>query len=156
MSLESVRLFLAEHAPDIPIIELDASTATVDEAARAHGVPAAMIAKTLTLKVKDRPLLLVASGDARLDNRKLRDAFGAKAKMLAADDVETLTGHPIGGVCPFGVATPLPVFCDETLRAFAEVLPAAGTTRSAVRIAPARLAELTDAQWVDTCRRPDE
>ncbi|WP_110647646.1 YbaK/EbsC family protein [Salinicola peritrichatus] len=156
MSLESVREFLATHAPDLHIIELQTSTATVQEAAAAHGVSPATIAKTLTLKVNDQPLLLVASGDARLDNRKLREAFGAKTKMLPADQVEALTGHPVGGVCPFGLAAPLPVYCDQGLQAFDEVLPAAGATNSAIRIAPRRLAALTDAQWVDACRRPDE
>ncbi|CDF84302.1 hypothetical protein PKB_2955 [Pseudomonas knackmussii B13] len=152
MSLESVRAFFAEKAPDIAIIELDTSTATVALAAEAHGVEPGRIAKTLSLRVGERTVLVVARGDARLDNRKLKEALGGKAKMLGAEDVAALTGHPVGGVCPFGLATPLPVYCDVSLRAFDEVLPAAGALHSAVRIAPERMASLVDADWVDVCQ----
>ena len=151
MSLESVRAFLAARAPDIGIIELADSTATVALAAAGHGVMPAQIAKTLSLRVRERNLLLVTSGEARLDNRKAKAAFGGKPRMLTADEVVAITGHPVGGVCPFGLATPLPVFCDVSLRAFDEVVPAAGSTHSAVRIAPLRMAELVDAEWVDVC-----
>ncbi|MFZ5959960.1 YbaK/EbsC family protein [Pseudomonas knackmussii] len=152
MSLESVRAFFAEKAPDIAIIELDTSTATVALAAEAHGVEPGRIAKTLSLRVGERTVLVVARGDARLDNRKLKEALGGKAKMLGAEDVAQLTGHPVGGVCPFGLATPLPVYCDVSLRAFDEVLPAAGALHSAVRIAPERMASLVGADWVDVCQ----
>src|SRR5262245_36884942 len=101
MSIESVRAFLAEKAPDIIIIELDASTATVALAAQGHGVAPAQIAKTLSLRVRDQTLLLVTSGEARLDNRKAKAAFGGKPRMLGAEEVAALTGHPVGGVCPF-------------------------------------------------------
>jgi prolyl-tRNA editing enzyme YbaK/EbsC (Cys-tRNA(Pro) deacylase) len=151
MSIESVRAFLASHAPDIEILETSASTATVDMAAAEHGVQPAQIAKTLSLRVKERTVLVVTSGTARLNNRKIKDVLGGKPRMLGADDVAALTGHPVGGVCPFGLATPLPVYCDLSLNAFDEVLPAAGSTTSALRIAPARLAELVKAQWVDVC-----
>ncbi|MDF3932501.1 YbaK/EbsC family protein [Pseudomonas citronellolis] len=154
MSLESVRAYFAEKAPEIAIIELDTSTATVALAAEAHGVEPGRIAKTLSLRVGERTVLVVARGDARLDNRKLKDALGGKAKMLGAEEVVALTGHPVGGVCPFGLATPLPVYCDVSLRAFDEVLPAAGALHSAVRIAPQRLAELVEADWVDVCQEP--
>ncbi|MCY1286184.1 Cys-tRNA(Pro) deacylase [compost metagenome] len=152
MSLESVRAFFAEKAPDIDIIELDTSTATVALAAEAHGVEPGRIAKTLSLRVGERTVLVVARGDARLDNRKLKEALGAKARMLAAEEVAELTGHPVGGVCPFGLATPLPVYCDVSLRAFDQVLPAAGALHSAVRIEPERLASLVEASWVDVCQ----
>ncbi|HCF5277062.1 TPA: YbaK/EbsC family protein [Pseudomonas aeruginosa] len=152
MSLESVRRFFAEKAPDLRIIELETSTATVALAAEAHGVEPGRIAKTLSLRVGERTVLVVARGDARLDNRKVKAAFGGKAKMLGAEDVVELTGHPVGGVCPFGLATPLAVYCDVSLQAFDEVLPAAGAVHSAVRIAPQRMAELVDAQWVDVCQ----
>lgn len=151
MSLQSVRQFFAEHAPDIEIIELKQSTATVALAAAAHRVEPGQIAKTLSLKVKDRVILIVAKGDARLDNKKLKDAFGAKARMLSSDEVVTLTGHPVGGVCPFGLENPLPVYCDVSLKQYAEVLPAAGAIHSAVRISPERMAQLTEADWVDVC-----
>ena len=151
MSLESVRQFFAEHAPDIEIIEMSQSTATVEMAARVHGVAPGQIAKTLSLKVKDEVVLIVTRGDARLDNRKLKAALGAKARMLSVDEVVNWTGHPVGGVCPFGLENPLKVYCDASLRHFDEVLPAAGAVHSAVRISPERLAELTQAQWIDVC-----
>ena len=151
MSLQSVRQFFAEHAPDIEIIELNQSTATVALAAAAHNVEPGQIAKTLSLKIKDKIVLIVARGDARLDNKKLKETFGAKARMLSSDEVVTWTGHPVGGVCPFGLENPLDVFCDVSLRHYQEVLPAAGASHSAVRIEPERMAQLTDATWVDVC-----
>jgi len=152
MSLESVRAYLAEHAPDICIIETQASTATVAEAAAAHGVEPGQIAKTLSFRVGDRILLLVTSGDARLDNSKAKAAFGGKVKMLDREEVEVVTGHPVGGVCPFGLASPLPIYCDETLRAYPIVIPAAGARNAALRIEPGRLAKITAAEWVDVCQ----
>lgn len=152
MSLESVRAFLAQHAPDLTILELAESTATVAQAAAGHGVEPAQIAKTLALRVGEQVLLLVTSGKARLDNQKAKACFGGKVKMLPGEEVSVLTGHPVGGVCPFGLATPLPVYCDSSLRAFAEVLPAAGSTHSALRISPERMAALTQASWVDVCQ----
>ncbi|MBV7406769.1 YbaK/EbsC family protein [Enterobacter sp. ENT03] len=151
MSLHSVREFFASQAPDIEIIELSQSTATVAMAAAAHNVEPGQIAKTLSLKVKDEVILIVAKGDARLDNKKLKSTFGAKARMLSSDEVVLTTGHPVGGVCPFGLETPLAVYCDVSLKQYQEVLPAAGATHSAVRISPARMAQLTSATWVDVC-----
>jgi prolyl-tRNA editing enzyme YbaK/EbsC (Cys-tRNA(Pro) deacylase) len=153
MTVETVRAFLATHAPDIKIVELDGSTATVELAARGHGVQPAQIAKTLSLRIKDRVLLIVTSGTARLNNRKIKDVLGGKPRMLTADEVVSLTGHPVGGVCPFGLASPLPVYCDLSLKAFDEVLPAAGSTNSALRIDPARMAALVEAEWIDVCDR---
>lgn len=152
MSLESVRAFFAANAPDIDVVVTEQSSATVDLAAAAHGVEPAQIAKTICLRAGDTVMLLVAKGTARLDNRKFKDVFSAKPRMLGADEVVNLTGHPVGGVCPFGLATPLPVCCDVSLEAFDEVVPAAGATNAAVRIAPARMAMLTDARWVDVCQ----
>lgn len=152
MSLESVRQFFADRAPDIEIIELDQSTATVALAAAAHNVAPGQIAKTLSLKVKAEVILIVAKGDARLDNKKLKSTFGAKARMLSTDEVVNWTGHPVGGVCPFGLENPLTVYCDISLQSFNEVLPAAGSINSAVRLSPQRLAELTDAKWIDVCQ----
>ncbi len=152
MSLNSVRAFLAEHAPDLTILELADSTATVALAAAGHGVEPAQIAKTLALKAGEQVVLLVTRGDARLDNKKAKTLFEAKVKMLSAEEVVALTGHPVGGVCPFGLATKLPVYCDVSLQAFDEVLPAAGSTNSALRISPARMAALVNAGWVDVCQ----
>lgn len=156
MTVESVRSFLETHAPDISIVELAASTATVEMAARGHGVEPAQIAKTLSLRIKDRTLLIVTAGDARLNNRKIKDVLGGKPRMLSADEVVAATGHPVGGVCPFGLATALPVYCDVSLKAFDEVVPAAGSTNAALRIAPARMAELVGAEWIDVCDRPPQ
>jgi prolyl-tRNA editing enzyme YbaK/EbsC (Cys-tRNA(Pro) deacylase) len=155
VSAEAVRAWFAAHAPEIAVIETSVSTATVPEAAAAFGVAEGQIAKTLALRVGDRVLLVVARGDARLDNAKAKAAFGGRPRMLGADEVLALTGHAVGGVCPFGLATPLPVYCDVSLRAFEEVLPAGGSLTSAVRITPDRMAELTGAAWVDVCREAD-
>jgi prolyl-tRNA editing enzyme YbaK/EbsC (Cys-tRNA(Pro) deacylase) len=152
MSLDSVYAFFAAKAPEIVIIELENSTATVALAAEGHGVEPAQIAKTLSLRVGDQSLLVVTRGDARLDNKKAKAAFGGKVRMLSAEEVVAVTGHPVGGVCPFGLATPLPVYCDVSLKAFNEVVPAAGSTHSAVRISPLRMAELVGATWVDVCQ----
>lgn len=154
MSLESVREFFARHAPEIAVIETEGSSATVALAAAAFGVEPARIAKTLSLRIGERVVLVVTRGDARLDNRKAKAALGGKPRMLGSEEVAELTGHPVGGVCPFGLPTPLPVYCDVSLQAFDVVVPAAGSTQSAVRITPTRMAELTGAQWVDVCEIP--
>lgn len=152
MSLQSVREFFAARQLDIAIIELETSTATVALAAEAHGVEPGRIAKTLAFRLGDgRVVLLVARGDARIDNRKFKEAFG-KGRMLPSDEVEALTGHPVGGVCPFGLATDLPVYLDRSLQAFDEVLPAAGDVHTAVRISLAQLVAVVDGHWVDVCQ----
>lgn len=156
MSLESVREHFAKAAPDLEIIVTDQSSATVDLAAAAHGVSPGQIAKTLSFQLKDRIFLVVARGDARMDNKKAKAAFGGKVKMLGLEEVEKLTGHPVGGVCPFGLAQPLKVYCDVSLKDFDIVIPAAGATNAAVRIAPERMAEITNADWVDVCQSPED
>jgi prolyl-tRNA editing enzyme YbaK/EbsC (Cys-tRNA(Pro) deacylase) len=152
MSLPSVRAFLAEHAPDVEILEATTSTATVALAAEAHGVEPARIAKTLALHLDDDVILLVMGGMARLDNRKYKSRFGAKAKMLGADEVLAATSHPVGGVCPFGLPRKLRVFADLSLRRFDVVVPAAGDIHAALRIEPERLATLAAAEWVDVAQ----
>lgn len=152
MSLESVRAFLRAHAPDIDIIETAESSSTVALAAEAHGVEPAQIAKTICLRVGGQMMLVVAAGTARLDNRKFKETFGGKGRMLDAEEVVMVTSHPVGGVCPFGLPSPLPIYCDISLKRFDEVVPAAGSTNSAVRIDTGRLAELTGASWVDVCQ----
>ena len=154
MGVESVRAFFAEYAPDITVIESPKSSATVTLAAVAYGVEPGRIAKTLSLRIGERVVLIVASGTSRMDNRKLKARFGGKPKMLGLDEVAEITGHEVGGVCPFGLKASLPVYCDVSLRAFDEVVPAAGSIHSAVRIAPMRMAELTAAGWVDVCEVP--
>lgn len=154
MSVESVRAWLAEHAPDLPIIETEQSTATVQEAAVALGVAPGRIAKTLAVRANGETFLLVARGDARLDNAKAKAAFGGRPRMLGAEETLALTGHPVGGVCPFGLQTPLPVYLDRSLRDFDEVFPAAGSLNTSVRVTPERLAALLGGKWVDACRLP--
>ncbi|AZO38668.1 MAG: YbaK/EbsC family protein [Mesorhizobium sp.] len=152
MSLESVRAFFARHAPDIEVIVTEASSATVALAAEAHGVMPAQIAKTICLRVGDETMLVVTSGVVRLDNRKFKDRMGGKPRMLGGEEVLAVTSHPPGGVCPFGLLAPLPVYCDLSLKAFDEVVPAAGATNAAVRITPQRMADLVGAIWVDVCQ----
>lgn len=151
MSLESVRAFFAEKAPDITVMESPISSATVPLAAEAYGVEPGRIAKTLSLRVGERVILIVAAGTSRMDNKKVKAQFGGKPKMLGLEEVAEITGHEVGGVCPFGLKSPLPVYCDISLKAFDVVVPAAGSTHSAVRITPDRMAELTAAEWVDVC-----
>ena len=151
MSLESVRAFFAAKAPDIAVMVAPISSATVALAAQAYGVEPGRIAKTLSLRIGERVVLIVASGTSRMDNRKVKALFGGKPKMLGLDEVADITGHEVGGVCPFGLKAPLPIYCDVSLQAFDEVVPAAGSIHSAVRIAPSRMAELVAAEWVDVC-----
>lgn len=151
MSLASVRAWLAEHAPDLKLIELQETTATVETAAKALGVEPGRIAKTLAVRASDHLFLLVARGDARLDNRKCKDEFGARPRMLGAEETLELTGHPIGGVCPFGLKTPLPVYIDVSLQAFDRVYPAGGSINTSVEIPTGRLFDLVAERWVDLC-----
>jgi prolyl-tRNA editing enzyme YbaK/EbsC (Cys-tRNA(Pro) deacylase) len=152
MSLSSVKAFFAAHAPDITVIELETSTATVAEAAEGHGVETGQIAKTLALRLEDAVILLVTGGNARLDNKKFKAQFVSKPRMLPLDEVEAETSHPVGGVCPFGLPKPMSIYCDVSLKAYDIVVPAAGGTRAALRIAPDRMADLVGGIWVDVCQ----
>lgn len=152
MSLTSVQEFFAENAPDIELIITQSSSATVALAAEAHNVEPDQIAKTICLKAGDDVILVVAAGMSRLDNKKFKERFGTKPRMLGGEDVVAITSHPVGGVCPFGLPSMLPVYCDESLRKYSEVVPAAGATNSAVRISPERMIALTNAHWVDVCQ----
>ena len=156
MSLESVRKWLAANAPDLLIIEVEDSTATVDTAARALGVEPGRIAKTLAVRAGDHLFLLVARGDARLDNRKCKDEFRQRPRMLGADETLELTGHPVGGVCPFGLKNPIPVYLDVSLQSFDTVYPAGGSLNTSVEVPTGRLFELVGERWVDLCRLPSE
>ena len=151
MSVASVKAFFAARAPDIEVLELDVSTATVELAAAGHGVKPEQIAKTLAIRVGGEIVLLATKGTARLDNKKFKARFASKPRMLPLEEVERETGHPVGGVCPFGLASPLKIYCDVSLRPFNEVVPAAGGVNAAVRISPDRMAELTGAEWIDVC-----
>ena len=155
MSAQSVRKWLAAHAPDLRLIELADSTATVDTAAVALGVEPGRIAKTLAVRAGEHLFLLVARGNARLDNRKCKDEFGARPRMLGPEETLEVTGHPVGGVCPFGLRAPLPVYLDVSLRAFDVVYPAGGSLNTSVEVPTQRLFDLVGDRWVDLCRLPE-
>ncbi|MCB6183064.1 YbaK/EbsC family protein [Leeia sp. TBRC 13508] len=154
MSLDSVKQFFQLKAPHIEVMELPVSSATVEMAANALSVEPARIAKTLALRLADELVLLVTRGDARLDNKKYKAFFGEKARMLPLEEVESLTSHPIGGVCPFGVPTGLRICCDVSMQVFETVFPAAGAINAAVKIRPDDMVDLTAAEWVDVCSVP--
>jgi prolyl-tRNA editing enzyme YbaK/EbsC (Cys-tRNA(Pro) deacylase) len=156
MSAQSVQAWLASRAPDLRYIEVQESTATVETAAKALGVQPGRIAKTLAVRAGELLFLLVTRGDARLDNRKCKDEFGARPRMLGADETLELTGHPVGGVCPFGLKTPLRVYMDVSLRDFDVVYPAGGSLNTSVEVPVERLFDLVAERWVDLCRRPEE
>lgn len=149
MGVNRVKAFLQQHAPDLVVTELEQSTATVLEAAEAFGVEPSQIAKTLSVKVDDEVLLLVMAGNSKLHNQKFKQTFGVKPRMLKAEEVEDLTGFQPGGVCPFAPLSQVKVYCDASLKQHNEVLPAAGSRNSGVRIEPERLASICAAQWVD-------
>ena len=153
MSIDKARAHLKKHGLEDRIRELTVSSATVALAAEALGCEPARIAKTLSFEQGDGALLVLAAGDARIDNTKFKAQFGVKARMLAADKVEPLIGHAIGGVCPFGVNPGLPVYLDESLRAFDVVYPAAGNAASGVRLTVEELERASEAAgWVDVCK----
>jgi prolyl-tRNA editing enzyme YbaK/EbsC (Cys-tRNA(Pro) deacylase) len=156
MGIESVRSWLAANARDLPLIEVEGSTATVETAAKALGVEPGRIAKTLAIRAGDHLFLLVTRGNARLDNRKCKDELGARPRMLGPDETLDLTGHPVGGVCPFGLKNPLPIYLDVSLKAFDVVYPAGGSLNTSVEIQTGRLFELVADRWVDLCRLPEQ
>ena len=156
MSLESVKIWLAENAPDLKLIEVEETTATVETAASALKVAPGRIAKTLAVRAGDQLFLLCTRGDARLDNRKCKDEFGARPRMLGPDETFEATGHRVGGVCPFGLSQPLCVYLDVSLRAFDIVYPAGGSLNTSVEVPTERLFELVAERWVDLCRLPEE
>jgi len=152
MSLESVKRHLMASPYDLTVIEPEHSSATVELAAKALGVEPDRIAKTMAFWIKAEPILILSIGTARVDNRKFKDYFGTKAKMLKVDEVIEETGHPIGGVCPFGLKKPLRVFLDESLKAFESVYPAGGTPKSAIKITLPILEAMSRGTWVDVCK----
>ena len=155
MSLDSVRADLAVRAPDLAVIVTEASTATVQLASDVHSVAPGQIAKTLAIRVNDEEFLLVTRGDARLDNKKAKAAFGGRPRMLGAEDVLRLTSHAVGGVCPFGLPTPLRIYCDVSLKIYDEVIPAGGSTHASVRLPVSRLVDLCGGKWADACEIPE-
>lgn len=154
MAIEQVREHLKEWGRERDIREFIASSATVELAAQALGVEPARIAKTLSLKDRDGgAMLVVAAGDAKMDNSKFKAEFGYKPKMLTAEEALSWTGHAVGGVCPFGLKMSLPVYLDISLRRFATVFPACGSGNSAIELTCAELAEYSHQRgWVDICK----
>lgn len=152
--IEKVKEYLKRFGMDGKIIELPVSSATVELAAKALSVEPCRIAKTLSFRAGDKVVLVVAAGDARIDNRKFKEFFGAKAKMLSADEAETLVGHAVGGVCPFAVNEGVGVYLDVSLKRFQTVFPACGSSNSAIELTPEELAEYASGfmGWADVCK----
>ena len=156
MSLASVKTWLSANAPDLLLIEVEGSTATVNTAAEALGVEPGRIAKTLAVRAGEHLFLLCTRGNARLDNRKCKDVLGARPRMLGPEETLEITGHPVGGVCPFGLKQPIPVYLDMSLKAFDMVYPAGGSRNTSVEVRTERLFELVGERWVDLCTLPNE
>lgn len=157
MSLEKAESYLKEAGFLDHVIELKESTATVALAAEALGVEPGMIAKTMSFLQGEQPVLILTEGTAKVDNRKYKDTFHAKAKMIPFEQVEEVTGHAPGGVCPFGIKDGIEVYLDESLKRFETVYPAAGDDHSAVRLTIPELEEVSGAKgWVDVCREPED
>ncbi len=144
---------LQKYGMDNLVMEFDVSSATVGEAAIAVGVSEGEIAKTLSFIVDEKPILIVVAGDVKIDNAKYRAEFHAKAKMIPFESVEELTGHAVGGVCPFGINEEVTVYLDESLRRFETVYPACGSSNSAVKLTVPELEKASEfAKWVDVCK----
>lgn len=153
MSIDLVKTYLAGYGLEKQVREFPVSSATVALAAQALGVLPARIAKTLSFQSDDGCILVVAAGDARIDNAKFKAAFGMKARMLPAQEVLRLTGHAVGGVCPFALNPGVPVYLDQSMRRFDTVFPACGSANSAIELTCAQLEAVSQAQgWVDVCK----
>ena len=153
MSVERVREYFRGKGIEERILEFDVSSATVELAAKALHCEGKRIAKTLSFHVGDRVILIVTAGDAKIDNQKYKSQFGAKARMLSCDEAELLTGHPVGGVCPFAVNGGVDVYLDQSLRRFETVFPACGSSNSAIELTAEELEEHSDSLgWVDVCK----
>ena len=155
MSLDRVKSYLREYGEDKNIREFDVSSATVELAAAALGTEPARIAKTLSFQRENSAILIVAAGDVKIDNKKFKSFFGFKARMLPFDDVERLTGHAVGGVCPFAVPEGVKVYTDVSLKRFKTVFPACGSSNSAIELTCEDLFRISkSAGWIDVCSSP--
>ena len=155
MGCAEVERYFEEKQLPHKIIYLQESSATVDLAASALGVEPAMIAKTLCFRLTDKNIVIVVCGTARVDNRKFKDTFGCKAKMTDFDETLAVTGHPVGGVCPFALPADVEIYLDQSLKAFEHVFPAAGSGNSAVKLTPLQLQQITGGTWVDIAKLPE-
>lgn len=157
MSIEKVRAYFSTLGIEDRILEFDVSSATVELAAKALNTEGKRIAKTLSFLVKEKAVLVVAAGDAKIDNKKFKAFFGAKAKMLLPEQVTELIGHAVGGVCPFAVKDGVDVFLDESLKRFNTVFPACGSSNSAIELTVPELEKYSGfKKWVDVCKLPEE
>ena len=158
MGIEQGRAYFRALGIEDRVLEFDVSSATVELAAQALGVEGARIAKTLSFKIaEDKAILILAAGDARIDNHKYKDKFHVKAKMLTPDEVISFIGHPIGGVCPFGINEGVDVYLDESLKRFETVFPAVGSGSSAIELNLDELYRYSKAlEWIDVCKLPEE
>lgn len=153
MAIEAVRAFFSAYGMADRIREFDVSSATVDLAAQALGCEPCRIAKSLSFLVDGKALLIVAAGDAKIDNAKYKAQFGAKAKMLTPGEVEELVGHAVGGVCPFAIRENVPVYLDESLKRFSTVFPACGSSNSAIELTLPELEKYSGyIAWIDVCK----
>ena len=153
MSIELVREYLKEFGAEDKMLEFPVSSATVELAAQAVGCEPARIAKTLSFWVGDKPMLIVTEGDAKIDNAKYKAKFHAKAKMIGHDEVETVIGHGVGGVCPFGINEGIKVYLDESLKRFETVFPACGSSNSAIELTIPELEKYSGFEaWIDVCK----
>lgn len=156
MSIERVKEYFRQYDMEDKILEFDVSSATVELAAQALGCEPQRIAKTLSFKIGDEAILIVAAGDARINNGKYKAKFGIKAKMLSADEVEQMVGHAVGGVCPFGINEGVKVYLDESLKRFETVFPACGSSNSAMEMTMEDLERYSGyEEWVDVCKLPE-
>jgi prolyl-tRNA editing enzyme YbaK/EbsC (Cys-tRNA(Pro) deacylase) len=151
MTLETVKKHIKDNNINVSVLEMKESTATVELAARALGVEPGRIAKSMAIRLKEEDIIVLTKGDVKLDNKKFKNHFKQKAKFIKADEILEATGHPVGGVCPFGLKEPLKIYLDESLRVYDFVYPAAGDVNACLRIDVDYLQEVTDAKWVDIC-----
>lgn len=157
MSIEKVREYFTGFGIEDKILEFPVSSATVELAAKALNTDGCRIAKTLSFSVNDSPVLIVTAGDAKIDNKKYKAFFGAKAKMLSFEEVEEKIGHAVGGVCPFAVNDGVKVFLDESIKRFETVFPACGSSNSAIELTPDELEKYSAnfIEWIDVCKLPE-
>ena len=158
MSIEKVREYFKPFEMEDKILEFPVSSATVELAAKALNTEGCRIAKTLSFSVNDSPILIVTAGDAKIDNKKYKPFFGAKAKMLSFEEVEEKIGHAVGGVCPFAINDWVKVYLDESIKRFETVFPACGSSNSAIELTPEELEKYSAhfIEWIDVCKLPEQ
>lgn len=157
MSIEKVRAYFKGYGIEDKILEFPVSSATVELAAKALNTECCRIAKTLSFSINDLPILIVTAGDAKIDNKKYKTVFGAKAKMLSFEEVEEKIGHAVGGVCPFAINDGIKVYLDESIKRFPTVFPACGSSNSAIELTPDELEKYSSffVEWIDVCKLPE-